>query len=735
MAIPLSLSNVPDETPYIQYVANNGQTVYPYPFPITQDSDLVVVINGVTQNTDSTYTLSGQGNPTGGNVTLNSGSNVDDIVTLYRDIQIERLTQFAQNGGFSSSAFNAEFNNLYLIAQQLEAAIEQCLQLPNTNNPAPVTTLIPGAYANKYLAFDAYGNPTPAVLTSSGALTSSIITGLTTPLNATEAAAGLTSGQINTGFLPGDLQRYRCDPTGVNGADAGILIASKCNARVFDSYPGGGQYRIKNPINLIDFPITFRGQAKGNGDASGNTGTAFIIDAAVGSAGAAFYADYLDGITFADWGFKFASANQAQFAFRVMALSGTAGQLRSSTFVRCGFIGAGAGDTNGGLRIDSGTGSQEYSAFNIFDDCYFDGLLAPARFTGNTTPNAFSNCTFLGYTGVNAVNSLGTITPGSSYTNGTYANVPLTGGAGTGAVAHVQVADGAVTQVILVQGGTGYTAGNTLSATAASIGGTGTGFSVPAATVGTLNGCAIQVDYPGLEFKFSPNNYFEGFIVGIHSNGAANCIQGYNDYQVCTYSYVWVQTSYTVIGNQSNFELGVGGAALGYSSLDGSQISQAGRLGWLATGGAIQSTRGFQEGLGSGTNLRVNHAGAPLLLGYGDTQSVTMGANSGGSISAQTTTVWSVSYVGGHAYIDFNVSGTLTGSGTTALLLPLAGLSAVVSAQNPCSVTNNGATAFGVAFVNALGSSVEIGLGAAGSGAFTAGPVGAVGQIKVRIIS
>jgi hypothetical protein len=43
--VPLIPSNVPDAVPYIQYIAANEQTVYPYPFPITQDSDLVVVIN------------------------------------------------------------------------------------------------------------------------------------------------------------------------------------------------------------------------------------------------------------------------------------------------------------------------------------------------------------------------------------------------------------------------------------------------------------------------------------------------------------------------------------------------------------------------------------------------------------------------------------------------------------------------------------------------------------------
>lgn len=170
MSVPFILSDVPDVTPYIQYVATGGQTVFPYPFPITQDSDLVVVANGVTLNTDSGYTLSGQGNDNGGNVTFTLGRTAGDIITLFRDIQIQRVSQIAQNSGFSSTTFNAEFNNIYLIMQQLAASQSLSLQVPNTNNPSPVTTLTPSAYANKYLAFDANGNPQPAILTSSGSL-------------------------------------------------------------------------------------------------------------------------------------------------------------------------------------------------------------------------------------------------------------------------------------------------------------------------------------------------------------------------------------------------------------------------------------------------------------------------------------------------------------------------------------------------------------------------------------
>lgn len=73
---------------------------------------------------------------------------------------------------------------------------------------------------------------------------------------------------------------------------------------------------------------------------------------------------------------------------------------------------------------------------------------------------------------------LSTITGGSAYTNGTYNAVALTGGTGTGATGNITVAGGVVTMVTLVNSGKGYTDGDVLSASAANIGGTGSGFTV-----------------------------------------------------------------------------------------------------------------------------------------------------------------------------------------------------------------------------------------------------------------
>jgi hypothetical protein len=79
--------------------------------------------------------------------------------------------------------------------------------------------------------------------------------------------------------------------------------------------------------------------------------------------------------------------------------------------------------------------------------------------------------------------TLNTLVGGTLYTNGTYTNITLTGGSGTGAKATIVVSGGSVTSVTLTKPGNGYVVGDTLSATAASIGGTGSGFSIKVATI------------------------------------------------------------------------------------------------------------------------------------------------------------------------------------------------------------------------------------------------------------
>ena len=78
---------------------------------------------------------------------------------------------------------------------------------------------------------------------------------------------------------------------------------------------------------------------------------------------------------------------------------------------------------------------------------------------------------------INLINLVG----GSLYTNGVYQNVLLTGGSGANATADIVIAGGVVTSCSLKFGGNFYVVGDVLSC--ASLGPTGSGFSI---TVGTI---------------------------------------------------------------------------------------------------------------------------------------------------------------------------------------------------------------------------------------------------------
>ena len=120
--------------------------------------------------------------------------------------------------------------------------------------------------------------------------------------------------------------------------------------------------------------------------------------------------------------------------------------------------------------------------YNVRENCWYDaGEAVGAQRSAGFFSQVFHYPISADWN-VNASGGILTATitnAGSAYTNGTFNNTPLTGGAGTGATANITVAGGVVTTVVINGHGTNYVVGNTLSASLAG----GAGFVLTVATL------------------------------------------------------------------------------------------------------------------------------------------------------------------------------------------------------------------------------------------------------------
>jgi len=116
-----------DINPRIQLVAAGGQTVFPYPFPIYANTDLIVFQRAATTiANDSTqlliyvanYTVTNNVAPAvGGTITLNVGATAGDIITIIRNMPENRLVNYLDGGQWSATQFNTDFDRTVMMAQ------------------------------------------------------------------------------------------------------------------------------------------------------------------------------------------------------------------------------------------------------------------------------------------------------------------------------------------------------------------------------------------------------------------------------------------------------------------------------------------------------------------------------------------------------------------------------------------------------------------------------------------
>lgn len=174
---------VTEETPIASSVANGVTTVFPHTFTLLADADLVVTgtVDGVTSTyvLGVDYTVSGVGTSSG-SVTFGAAPASGVIVTRYRDIALERATDYQDNGDLLADAVNLDFDRLWFALQDIfngGKVVPTCVRAPN----GETLIALPAAAsrAGYFLGFDGSGQPTLLAATAgtAAALSADLATG------------------------------------------------------------------------------------------------------------------------------------------------------------------------------------------------------------------------------------------------------------------------------------------------------------------------------------------------------------------------------------------------------------------------------------------------------------------------------------------------------------------------------------------------------------------------------
>ena len=156
---------MPDVSPVVRYTASGSQTIFVYPFPIFASEDMAVYLSGAKQI--SGFDIAGAGATSGGTVTFDSAPASGVIVTLARELPIERMTDYLEGGDFSAQSINNELD--YLVATVQQVGRENSVMLKYSDYETPGETVLPdrAVRANKALGFDGDGDPVAVSLEGS----------------------------------------------------------------------------------------------------------------------------------------------------------------------------------------------------------------------------------------------------------------------------------------------------------------------------------------------------------------------------------------------------------------------------------------------------------------------------------------------------------------------------------------------------------------------------------------
>lgn len=149
--------SVQDNGIFTEHTANGVTSTFAYNFEVAASAHLKVKLNGVLQV--SGYSVTGVGNDAGGTVVFSPAIPANGVkVLLYREMPLDRQTDYDVAGDFLESTLEGDQDYQSLQIQQIGDLAERGLHFPVGDSQSAE---LPAAAsrANLFLAFDANGEP------------------------------------------------------------------------------------------------------------------------------------------------------------------------------------------------------------------------------------------------------------------------------------------------------------------------------------------------------------------------------------------------------------------------------------------------------------------------------------------------------------------------------------------------------------------------------------------------
>ena len=240
--------------PRIQYTADGTLTEYEFPFAIFSTSDIDVYFGDAKQESTS-YTVSEARHSDGGTVTFESAPEAGTIITIVRNLSIERTSDFQEGSTLRAKVLNDELDYQIACTQQIAENLNRSMVLPPyaTDNDLDLTLPVPNA--GKAIVWNADGTNLENSTVSVNALEST----LKGYKESAESAASTATTKAGIASDKADIATTQAGIATAKAEEATTTLSSKAN-KDMDNLSTTGKAAVSAlsmpSINYVDYSYT-----------------------------------------------------------------------------------------------------------------------------------------------------------------------------------------------------------------------------------------------------------------------------------------------------------------------------------------------------------------------------------------------------------------------------------------------------------------------------------------------